>query len=337
MYGVGRMRMKNEAVKTVLGPIVISASRRTDIPAFHGAWMEKRLAEGMLRIVNPMNPKQVSEYRFGSGDVAGIVFWTKNPKAFIPRLDALDALGYRYYFQYTLNDYPEAVEPHVGSCADRIETFLRLSERLGSSGVVWRYDPVVLSTALPFAWHLERFSAIAERLAGATDQAVISFVDPYRGAAARIAAAGGVLDGSENPLARESELRAFAQACAEKAAAHGMALSSCCEGIDLATQGVSHGACIDARRIALRGSSPHATFTKKDPGQRGECLCSRSIDVGAYDTCSFGCRYCYATGPGSRPSGTTDPESLCMGEAHPEAVLSRKVVEREECVRESLW
>src|SRR4030042_4778791 len=160
--------------------MIISASRRTDIPAFYSDWFINRIRAGWCFVPNPVNYHQLSFVPLIPEEVAAIVFWSKNPEPLIKHLDDLDRQGYRYYFQFTLNDYPIELEPALPPANVRIETFKQLSERLGSLRVIWRYDPIIISNQTPITYHLKKFSQISESLKGYTNRVMVSFVDYYR-------------------------------------------------------------------------------------------------------------------------------------------------------------
>ena len=141
--------------------MIISASRRTDIPALYSKWFMNRIRAGYCRVPNPRNTKQVSRVSLRPSDVEAIVFWSKNPAPLLPHLRELDSSGFRYYFQFSLNDYPWALEPNLPSLSDRTDTFKDLGRILGPSRVVWRYDPIIISNLTPFEYHREMFAWIA--------------------------------------------------------------------------------------------------------------------------------------------------------------------------------
>lgn len=256
--------------------MIISASRRTDIAAFYSEWLLRRIREGYCEVRNPYNRAQVSRVSLRREDVDGIVFWTRNPRPLMARLDALD--GYRYYFQYTIVDNGRAHDGRSPGIKAAIETFQTLSER---ATVIWRYDPIVATAGVD---HAERFAAIASALDGCTSRCVISLVDAYRKTERRMAELRGTAD---EPLA--PDVPALIPRLAAIARAHGMDIVSCAEELDLEPHGVRPGRCIDPDVLGLD------TDLRKDPSQRAACGCVVSRDIGAYDTCLFECRYCYAT------------------------------------------
>lgn len=301
--------------------MIISASRRTDIPAFYAEWFERRVREGYLLVRNPMNAHQVSRISLSPDVVDCIVFWTKNPGPMLRHLDCLK--DYLCYFQVTLTGYGRDVEPHVPEKRERlIGTFRELAGRIGLERVIWRYDPIMFNDKYTPAYHLRAFRSIAEALEGSTERCVISFVDIY----ARNKGRMGALGLRELP---EPDLHSFVAELVGIASSHGMVVESCAESIDLAECGVQHGSCIDARlieRIAGAGIK-----VKKDPAQRAVCGCVASIDIGSYDTCRNGCVYCYATRSEEVVRKTcarydVDSPMLCDALREGDVVTDRKMV-----------
>lgn len=263
--------------------MIISASRRTDIPAFFSDWLFQRIEEGYVLVRNPMNFHQVSRISLSPDVVDCIVFWSKNPR---PMLHKLGNLGkYMYYFQYTLNGYGTDIERNLPSLEDRIRTFRELSERLGRQRMIWRYDPVLLNERYTIGWHVERYAYIAKELSASTDKCIISFIDLYPGMKRRIK------DRNVYELHTE-EKRRIAREFSSVANAYGFSIDTCAEDIDLSEFSVGHAHCIDAGLISgLLGCSIDAG---KDRAQRPECGCAPGIDIGLYNTCPNGCVYCYA-------------------------------------------
>lgn len=275
--------------------MIISASRRTDIPAYYSEWFMNRIRAGYCCVQNPMNANQISRVSLLPSDVDVIVFWTKNARPLMPHLDELDAQEYRYYFQHTLTGYPRSLEPRTPPQAEVVSTFRDLSTRLGRDRVIWRYDPIVVSSATPIEYHREHFRGLARELGPYTFRVVISIVDDYRAARSRLVrlrergievAPGDITD----------DLRAMLGDMADVARAEGMEIVTCAEDLDLAEFGISSGKCVDGDLI-------HRVFgitvsARKDKNQRPACGCVESRDIGAYDTCPNGCGYCYANRSG---------------------------------------
>lgn len=208
-------------------------------------------------------------------------------------LDEIDQRGFRYYFQFTLNDYPRALEPGLPEVRERLETFRELSSRLDSLRVIWRYDPIIISNKTPMAFHIDRFSKIAEALKGYTHRVMVSFVDFYRKTDLRLEELRA--SGFEFPkdFDRTGEAFILMKELGEIARQNEMAILTCAEEVDFSKVGVSPGWCIDPDLIGRIWSIK--VDAKKDPTQRTVCLCAASKDIGVNDTCLHGCTYCYAT------------------------------------------
>ncbi len=266
--------------------MIVSASRRTDIPAFYGEWLLNRLKAGEVLVRNPMQPKQVSRIALGADCVDALVFWTKNPAPFLHFLPEIDAMGYSSYFLFTLTPYDLELEPGVPPREDRVSAFRKLSRLAGRERVVWRYDPVILTETMNAVWHASAFALLAEALAGYTERCIISFLDDYRKIRGRMRGIGYATPG-------RVEMADLAGRFAGTARMFDIALCTCAQDIDLSHCGIMHSRCIDAELIG-RISGRQVTGTGKDRSQRKACGCIASRDIGSYDTCTHGCRYCYA-------------------------------------------
>lgn len=264
--------------------MILSVSRRTDIPAFYGEWFIKRLRDGFALVRNPVNPKQVSKIFLSKENIDCIVFWTKNPKNMMNYLGELE--DYPFYFQFTLNGYGKDIEPGIpDKKKELIPLFRELSGMIGKERVIWRYDPVLISRAYCLERHIDDFEAIAEALEGYTEQAVISFLDVYRKIKKQLVRA-------EIRSLSEDEVFKFAEKAGTSAKNHGMSAVTCAEHYDLSQFGIRPGCCIDQRLVEkLIGMN---IAVDKDKNQRAACGCAESIDIGTYDTCPGGCIYCYA-------------------------------------------
>ena len=275
--------------------MIISASRRTDIPAFFGEWFSNRIKAGYFYRINPFNPNQVKSFSLHPEDVDAFVFWTKNPRPFFKYLDLLEEMGFNYLFHFTLNDYPLVLEPGVPSVLQRLNAFKELSDRIGAKRIIWRYDPVVLSSLTPVEYHLEKVAKLAQELSGYTERLIISFLDFY-GKVQRNLNRLTLCDGIrfEDWLSVENMglLNKFAAQISAIAKDNGVQTFTCSEAVDLQKYGILHGSCIDGTLLnevfGLRRN------WKKNSSQRENCRCAVSVDMGVYDTCKFGCVYCYA-------------------------------------------
>jgi hypothetical protein len=298
--------------------MIISASRRTDLPAFFAPWLMNRLRAGTALAQNPFNPKQVSRLVFSPEAVDCLVLWTKDPGPMERYLDELEGLGYRLYFQCTVTPYGKELEPRMRDKDAIAATVARLGERLGRERVRWRYDPIILSGDMTVAWHAERFSRLCGILAHAVNGVTISFADQYQ----------WMKKGLIRQIT-EDEQRELGAALGGIAAAHGLLIETCCEGIDLSEYGIGRGSCID--RAVIERICGYPLKLGRDRGQRPDCGCYESVDIGVYSTCPGGCAYCYAARSAAallRNAAAYDPEGeLLCGVLPPDAVVRERIAE----------
>jgi hypothetical protein len=296
--------------------MILSASRRTDIPCFYSEWFMNRIRRGYVLTRNPMNHSQISRIDLSPDIVDCIVFWSKDPLPMIRNLSELDKLGYKYYFQFTLTPYDTDIEPNLRPKTDIISTFTELSDRIGRERIVWRYDPIIIDETYDTEYHKNQFSEMCEQLARYTDTVVISFVDLY----AKL----------KNKFIRpvtEAEIAELSEFISETSTGAGLSAVSCCES-GLSKYGISASNCIDKARIErIIGSTLNL---KEDKNQRENCCCYESIDIGTYNTCINGCMYCYASNSqktAQQRFREHDPESelLCSSYTDKEKISIRIV------------
>lgn len=264
--------------------MIISASRRTDIPSYYSEWMINRLNEKYVLVRNPMNIHQVSKIDLSPDVVDAIVFWTKNPTPILPYLDQIK--DYTYYFQFTLSAYGPDVEKNLPS-KNRIiiPTFQRLSREIGKEKIVWRYDPIFFNEQYSMEYHCKYFEVLASKLGDYTEKCTVSFMDMYRNTERNVKP----LSIKKDSYAMQVELL---QRFVEIAEQHGLYIDTCAEKGEFHSIGVEHAHCIDKERIERIGG--FKLNVDKDTNQRAECGCVASIDIGTYNTCKNGCLYCYA-------------------------------------------
>lgn len=295
--------------------MIISASRRTDIPAQYSQWFFRRLEAGFVCIRNPVNFHQVSRVSLSPNVVDGIVFWTKNPN---PMLDSLYLLkDCPFYFQFTLTAYSQDLEPGISNKNDVIiPTFQALSRRIGPERVIWRYDPILLTPKYTAQYHVRYFEELCKRLSGYTGKCVISFVDLYRH-----------LGRQFQPLGT-AEIYELAGRLSDIAGKYRLTLETCGESLDLSQFGIRHGHCIDGELLEKLIGQPLSL--SKDKNQREACGCMTSIDIGMYDSCANGCKYCYANHASTavtRNIQAHDPSSpLLCGKLTPEDLVRDRTV-----------
>ncbi|MEI8045805.1 MAG: DUF1848 domain-containing protein [Bacteroidota bacterium] len=309
-----KMTRQDGEVLEAQAPIILSASRSTDIPAFYSEWFINRLKEGYLVWKNPFNQKPLF-VTFNNTRL--VVFWSKNPKPIIQHLDYLNDKKFNYYFQFTLNDYvKEKLEPSVPSVESRIETFIKLSEKIGKEKVIWRFDPLILTDKIGVNEILNKIDTIGNQLFQYTEKLVFSFADI------------GIYRKVHSNLNRENikysefddiSMNEFAKGLKELNQKWQIEIGTCAEKIDLEKYGIIHNRCIDddlMKRLFYNDTKlmeflgyelkkadlfdtreeliPIRKRNLKDKGQRELCGCIFSKDVGEYNTCLHLCEYCYA-------------------------------------------
>jgi DNA repair photolyase len=307
-------------------PVIISASRSTDIPAFYARWFIDRLRAGYVVWYNPFNRKPMT-VSFQNAKV--VVFWTKNPKPLIPFLKELDDRGIHYYFQFTLNDYEqECFEPNVPPLDERIETFKTLSGLIGKEKVIWRFDPLIVAPPqITPRDLLKKIWTVGNRLKGYTDKLVFSFVDikAYRKVRNNLVKETSSFSKAdiENAELTESQRTEIAEGLAKirdrwNSEGWNISLATCAEQIDLDKYDIEHNRCIDGelmerifsedkdlvyylsygklpdKNVLFANEPPSKQVNLKDKGQRKICGCMISKDIGTYNTCRHLCVYCYA-------------------------------------------
>lgn len=267
--------------------MIISASYKTDIPAFYGPWFMARLKEGRCRMVNPWGG-QVYEVDLTPEAVYGIVFWTKNLRPFRPHLSNIRK-RFPFIVQYTVNGYPRPLEPAVVKPEQAIEDIRGVAGEFGPRTCVWRYDPILLTSLTPAEWHRHNFSRLAQALSGVVDEVIVSFTHVYRKTRRNLEAASHRYGFTwEDP--DEDTKRHLVSDLAGTAVDHGMVLSVCAQP-SLASVTVRQARCIDTARLEdVAGYPILAAVRSNRPG----CLCAQNRDIGHYDTCPHGCVYCYA-------------------------------------------
>lgn len=268
--------------------MIVSASYRTDIPAFYAEWFLNRVRAGFVRVRNPYSgaPARID---LGRESVAGWVFWTRNFGPLLPALGELRDFGRPFVVQFTVTGYPRALEAAVVEPRRAIEQIRRLAGEVHPRCPVWRYDPIVHSTLTDADFHRRNFESLAARLEGAVDEVVVSFAHIYQKSRRNLDSAAARHRFTWQDPDDEAKL-ALAAELVEMARARGMQLTLCTQPHYLLA-GAAEARCIDARRLGDIAGCPLAARIK---GNRPGCACSESRDIGEYDTCPHGCAYCYA-------------------------------------------
>lgn len=263
--------------------MILSVSRRTDIPCFYFDWFINRLNEGYVYVRNPINKRQVSLIDLSKDRIDCIVFWSKNPIMMMKNLDKLK--DYNYYIQFTITGYGYDIEPF---CEDKeiiIKRFIELSDKIGKDKIVLRYDPILISEKYDLNFHVEFFNYLISSLKYYTNIVVISFIDIYRKIKNQVKMFG-IRELNEN------EIFFICECFSNIAKKNNVKIQTCCEKIDLSMFGIGHGSCIN--KEIIENIIGYELNVKKDKNQRKECGCIESVDIGCYDSCTNGCMYCYA-------------------------------------------
>ena len=268
--------------------MIVSASYRTDIPAFYGRWFMTRLDAGFVRTFNPYGG-QKHDVALGRDAVDGFVFWTRNADPFMAALREIHRRGYPFVVQFTVTGYPKPLERSVIDAGRAIGQMRAIAAAFGPHAVVWRYDPIVVSDLTPPAWHFGNFAVLARTLTGSVDEVVVSFVEVYRKTKRNLDSAARASGFAWHCLEPDAKCRLIAS-LVELARAHGMRLSLCTQPT-FVVDGAEAARCIDTARLSAVAGYEIVAPTK---GNRPGCFCAESRDVGAYDTCPHGCVYCYA-------------------------------------------
>lgn len=285
MQGISATKLGKISPRAQL--MIVSASYRTDIPAFYGRWFMNRFAAGFCRVANPYGstPYKIS---LRPGEVTGFVFWTRNLRPLFPHLEMI-ATRAPFLVQFTVTGYPRLLEAATIDTEAAVAQFRDLRRYWGPRAVVWRYDPVLVSSLTTADWHRANVARLAAALAGETDEVVLSFAQPYRKTTRNLDAAAqrGAFSWNDPP---DDEKRALLADLAAIAADHGMRPTLCSQP-HLLSPGIREARCIDAERLSdIAGE----TIAAPEKGNRPDCRCALARDIGAYDTCTQGCAYCYA-------------------------------------------
>lgn len=267
--------------------MIVSASRRCDVPAFQAEWFMAALRAGAVGVANPFRPGPPRRVSLRRGDVDAFVFWSRDVRPLLPHLAELESGGFPSIFLLTATGYPRALEPGVPSVAEAAAFFRELAARVGRRRIAWRYDPVLITPETDSAFHARRFAEMANLLAPCASRVIVSFFDPYPKALRRLRRSGIEADAASGGAEAQAALLA---GFAAVAAREGLEIRSCAEAASWA--GVAHGKCVDEELLnELFGLD---LSYRKDPAQRKLCLCTLSIDIGRYGECGHGCLYCYA-------------------------------------------
>jgi len=263
--------------------MIICASRRTDIPAFHSEWLMNRIREGYALVRNPVAKNVVYRADLSPRNMDLLLLMTKDPRPMMPHIAELKERGIEMGFQVTITPYGRDMEPGVPDKAEIAEAFRRISEIIGRDRIVWRYDPVILNKRYDIRYHQRKFELLCKELGGYTERCIFSFVEIHD----KLKGLCG--DGTLRKVSEE-EAREIGRIFSEAAEGSEMELDLCCSEYDLSEFGIRTRGCIDREQMRSMG----VPFEELPTPIRDRCLCVKNIDIGEYDTCDHDCVYCYA-------------------------------------------
>lgn len=290
---------------------IVSASRRTDIPAFHGQWFMNRIRGGFARVRSPFGGR-LFDVSLLPEDVIAVVLWTKNAAPVLPRLDELARSGHCFTFLYTINGYPGFLEPRVPPVEHSLEVVRELTLRYSPFSFRWRYDTIVLTEELDYRWHLSNFADLCRKLSPYARECIFSFCDYYRKTERNM---NRCVPGYEVPS--DAQCKEISENMAEIAGRWDISFASCSHDF-LVSERVLKARCIDPDfllRVVDSEDRRNALTRVKSAPSRKECGCAASRDIGAYDTCAHGCIYCYANANpelAARNLARIDADDICL-------------------------
>ncbi len=268
--------------------MIISASYKTDIPAFYGKWFMNRLRAGYCKVLDSYG-KKIYRADLRPEMVDGFVFWTKNIHPFLQELPTIREMGYPFYVQYTINNYPRALESAVIDADKAIDGARQIALQFGSNAVVWRYDTIIFSSITRPEYHLSNFQNLCQKMSGIVNEVVVSFAQTYQKTTRNMNLAAQEFNFTWEDPDNETKLQ-LTKTLAGIAAGYNIQLTVCAQP-EYIVPGVQEAHCIDIHRLSsIAGRQIFAELK----GSRAKCACYMSRDIGEYDTCPHGCVYCYA-------------------------------------------
>ncbi len=270
---------------------IISASRRTDIPAFYSDWLMNRIRAGYVKVMSPFS-RRVSCVNLKPENVLAIVFWTKNAQPLVRYVPELKNRGYSMYFLYTVNNYPKDLEPHTPEMRHNLRTIETISDQFDRQVIRWRYDPVLVTKGFSVDMCLDNFDFVCSKMKQYTRECIFSPCDFYRKTVRKM-----VGNGLEFWTPNNDETIKMSSVMAEIASGHGVSLFSCAHDF-LLGNAIGKAKCVDGgfiSNLVQSEEAKNALRNLKTSKSRTQCACADSIDIGAYDTCLHECVYCYAT------------------------------------------
>ncbi len=298
--------------------MIISVSRRTDIPAFYSDWFFQRLKEGFCYVPNPRNPLQIAKIPLNLEFTDAFVFWTKNPYPMLKKL--VNLKEYPYYFHYTITSYSNDIEINLPRKRYLVNTFIQLSKLIGKERIIWRYDPILLNEHYTIEYHIKYFEILCKNIAPYTNKVIISFLSLYK---KNLYRCNKVQAYSPNKQEQIILIKALHTICLS----YNIKLEICAgETMYIENFSINPASCIDIKLINSIKKDP--IIAEKDKGQREGCGCTKSFDIGMYNSCFNGCIYCYAAFKDEyleNNKSKHDPKSpLLLGQIPSKATITEK-------------
>ncbi len=280
----------NIQFSTLSTEIIISASRRTDIPSYYSSWFINRLRAGYVLVQNPFNAAQIRKISLNPHDVAAIVFWTRDASNLLLHINEIRERGFSFIFQYTITPKYDLLEPNTVPLEYSAQKITTLANITGPNRIIWRYDPIILSKDYDFDFHISRFSTLCKPLQGAAKIVKVSMLQNY----SKVKRSFKRLKFDFTAVSIEMpNVQEFLRILNTIAIAHGFTMHVCCGDATFDGTGIERSGCISPE--ILHAAVGEKFTLKRDLGQRSLCNCLPSIDIGAYSTCIRACAYCYAT------------------------------------------
>ncbi|MFN3307369.1 MAG: DUF1848 family protein [Candidatus Kapaibacteriota bacterium] len=264
---------------------IISVSRRSDVPAFYSGWFLNALKSGYTTIKHPFN-HNVLRINLTPNEVLGFVFWSRYPKGLISILEFIDnSFGSNHYINFTLNDYPEEIEPRKPNLEKVLYLVNFLYDKYGENYIKWRFDPIVISNLTTKYFVIEKFNLLSKLPSGKVRSCIVSFLDLYGKVKRRISSNGKFI---LKNIEFDEQVELISQ-LAQIASMHNIELKLCCERSLAKALNIKEASCVNPNQFTNQDDGLH----KMAPTRKG-CTCFKSYDIGFYNTCLFNCIYCYA-------------------------------------------
>lgn len=262
--------------------MILNTGARTDTAQYYSEWLLNRFKEGFVYTRNPLFPNKVTKYELSPDKIDLVMFCSKNYQPILPRLHEITN-SYRTYFHYTITAYGKDIEPGVPCIDKSIDTLIQLSKLVGKEKIAWRYDPILLTEKYTLQTHKDTFNYIASKVAPYIDRCIFSFVEMYKKLATNMP--------EIIPLTEQDKL-CIAEYLGKTAQKYNIHIQTCGTDGDYTQFGIHKSGCAT---LEILGKANNCQFKEiKHNGQRKGCHCIESRDIGAYESCPNGCKYCYA-------------------------------------------